>query len=111
MIPSERDLRFAFQEKQQQKLDEQAQKVKESGQNALISWAKEMGEGSDYRDNVPLQCLHPVGHYYEIPNLMLNGTLQRMLRDRPQLQYLMVSSSFRKSPLRFLKLVAHSVTP
>ncbi len=32
-----------------------------------------MGEASDYRDNVPLQCLHPVGHWFEIPNLLKNG--------------------------------------
>ena len=90
MIPTVSDLRFLFEEKQQQKLDENAQKVKESAHNALIGWAESSGEASDYRDNLPLQCLHPVGHFYEIPNLILNGTLQKMLSDRPQLKYLML---------------------
>jgi hypothetical protein len=90
MIPTISDLQFAFQEKQQQKLDEQAQKVKESGESAMIRWAESCGEACDYRDNLPLQCLHPVGHYYEIPNLILNGTLQKMIQDRPQLKYLML---------------------
>jgi UDP-N-acetylglucosamine pyrophosphorylase len=31
-----------------------------------------------------------VGHFYEIPNLLLNGTLQKMLQDRPQLKFLLL---------------------
>ena len=31
-------------------------------------------ETRDYRDNLPSQCLHPVGHWYEVANLLLNGT-------------------------------------
>jgi hypothetical protein len=89
LIPSVRDLKFAWEETQHQKLDEQQQKLRESGQNALIKWAS-LCEASDYRDNLPLQCLHPVGHYYEIPNLLLNGTLKSILEDRPQLKYLML---------------------
>jgi hypothetical protein len=37
-----------------------------------------------------MQCLHPVGHWYEVANLLRNGTLQRLLAERPQLNYLMV---------------------
>jgi hypothetical protein len=90
IIPTLSDLHFAYEEKQQQKLDEQAQKVRASAQNALMGWAKSCGEASDYRDNLPLQCLHPVGHFFEVPNLILNGTLMKMLDDRPQLQYLLL---------------------
>ena len=52
---------------------------------ALIQWAQSAGEGSDYTDNVPMQCLHPVGHWYEVANLLRNGTLQHLLKMRPQL--------------------------
>lgn len=90
MIPMERDLRFAWEEMAQQLLDEQAQKVVDSLHTALIGWARQMGEGNDYTDNLPLQCLHPVGHWYEIPNLLRNGVLARLLADQPDLQYLMV---------------------
>jgi hypothetical protein len=90
MIPMARDLRFAWEEMPQQLLDEQAQKVRESLNAALISWAENMGCGADYTDNVPQQCLHPVGHWFEIPNLLRNGTLARLLADRPQLKYLML---------------------
>jgi hypothetical protein len=57
---------------------------------ALINWARAAGEGSDYTDNLPGQCLHPVGHWYEIPNMLRNGVLAGLLRERPQLRYLMV---------------------
>jgi len=90
MIPMERDLRFAWEETAQQLLDEQAQKVVDSLHKALIGWARQSGEGNDYTDNLPVQCLHPVGHWYEIPNLLRNGVLARLLAERPELEYLMV---------------------
>ena len=90
MVPMERDLRFAWEEMPQQMLDAQAQKVREGLHAALIQWAKSAGEGADYTDNKPAQCLHPVGHWYEVANLLRNGTLLRLLEMRPQLSYLMV---------------------
>ncbi|MBV7327976.1 UTP--glucose-1-phosphate uridylyltransferase [Chloroflexi bacterium TSY] len=90
MVPMTRDLRFAWEEMPQQLLDEQAQKVQESLHAALINWAEQAGEGNDYTDNLPNQCLHPVGHWYEVPNMLRNGTMQRLLMERPQLKYLMV---------------------
>lgn len=90
LVPMVRDLRFAWEEMAQQVLDEQAEKVRRSVQAALIEWARGAGEASDYTDNTPRQCLHPVGHWYEIPNLLRNGTLARLLDERPQLQYLMM---------------------
>ena len=90
MIPTERDLRFAWEETAQQRLDEQQEKVRESVRSALINWARTTGQAADYTDNLPLQCLHPVGHYFEIPNLILNGTLKTMLEERPQLRTLLL---------------------
>ena len=90
LIPMARDLRFAWEEMPQQLLDEQAQKVRESLHAALIRWAEQAGEGSDYTDNLPAQCLHPVGHWYEVPNLLRNGVLAQLLAARPNLRYLMV---------------------
>ena len=57
-------------------LDAQAQKVRDSSRAALIAWASQSGEGSNYTDNLPSQCLHPVGHWYEVPNLFRNGVLE-----------------------------------
>ncbi len=90
LVPAERDLRFAWEEMAQQQLDAQAQKVRDSVHAALINWARQTGEASDYTDNLPGQCLHPVGHWYEIPNLLKNGVLAQLLAERPQLKYLMM---------------------
>jgi hypothetical protein len=90
LVPTARDLRFAWEEMPQQLLDEQAQKMRESLHAALINWAQQAGEGSDYTDNAPQQCLHPVGHWYEVPNLLRNGVLAQMLAERPALRHLLV---------------------
>lgn len=84
LVPTERDLRFAWEEMAQQQLDPQQEKVRSSLRRALIGWALESGEASDYTDNLPLQCLHPVGHWYEVANLLLNGTLRDLLAAQPQ---------------------------
>jgi hypothetical protein len=89
-VPMERDLRFAWEEMPQQLLDEQAQKVRESLHASLIGWARHAGEGTDYTDNLPMQCLHPVGHWYEVPNLLRNGEFVRLLEERPGLKHLLV---------------------
>jgi hypothetical protein len=88
LVPMTRDLRFAWEETAHQVLDEQKQKVRESLHAALIAWAEQAGEGSDYTANLPGQCLHPVGHWYEIPNMLRNGVLAGLLAERPQLQWL-----------------------
>ncbi|MHA3771087.1 UTP--glucose-1-phosphate uridylyltransferase [Verrucomicrobiota bacterium sgz303538] len=90
LVPTERDLRFAWEEMPQQILDVQQQKVRDSLRAALIGWARSSGEAADYTDNLPSQCLHPVGHWFEIPNLFRNGTLRALLAERPQLRYLML---------------------
>jgi hypothetical protein len=90
LIPPERELRYLWEVLPQQILDEQEQKVRESLHNALIGWAKEMGEGEDYRDNLPHQCVHPVGHWYEIPNMLLNGTMEKLLKEHGNVEHLLV---------------------
>jgi hypothetical protein len=90
LVPTVRDLHFAWEETAQQKLDEQQEKMRESVRTALTAWARQAGEGSDYTDNLPGQCLHPVGHWFEIPNLLKNGVLARLLAARPGLRTLLV---------------------
>jgi hypothetical protein len=85
-----RDLRFLWEETAQQVLDEQQQKVRESGRAALMDWARSAGEGNDYTDNLASQCMQPVGHWYEIPNLLRNGLLAEMLSEQNSLKYLML---------------------
>jgi hypothetical protein len=90
LIPTVRDLRFAWVELPQQLLDAQAQKVLESLHGSLMEWAHRSGEAGDYTDNVPLQCLHPVGHWYEIPNLFRNGVLRRLLEAHPGVKHILI---------------------
>ncbi len=90
MIPTERDLRFAWEQSAQQQLDGQEQKMLKSVREALIRWSKQSGEGSDYTANLPEQCIHPTGHWYEFPNLLLNGTLSQLLEDHSHVEYLMM---------------------
>jgi hypothetical protein len=89
-IPMTRDLRFEWENLPQQTLDPQREKLRASQRAALLEWARQQGEGNDYVDNLPQQCLHPVGHWYEVPNLLLNGTLAQLLTTHPQLQYLLL---------------------
>jgi hypothetical protein len=90
LVPMVRDLAFAWEETAQQRLDEQKEKVRESLRHALAAWARTAGEGADYTDNVPSQCLHPVGHWFEVPNLLKNGVLRGLLRRFPRLTTLLV---------------------
>ncbi len=90
MVPTQRDLRFLWQETSQQVLDQQKQKVRDSLHAALLGWAASAGEATDYIDNVPTQCMHPIGHWYEVPNMLRNGVLGDLLDSRPQLKYLML---------------------
>ena len=89
LVPTVRDLHFAWEETAQQRLDEQKEKVRESTRAALVNWARTAGEAADYTDNLPEQCLHPVGHWFELANLLKNGVLARLLAARPQLRTLM----------------------
>jgi len=90
LIPMVRDLVFLWEETQQETLDEQKQKVREAVRGALMAWAREAGEGNDYTDNVPIQRFNPPGHWYEVPNLFRNGVLARLLRERPDLETVML---------------------
>lgn len=90
LVPTARDLHFAWEETAQQRLDEQKQKMRDSVRAALGNWARATGEGADYTDNLPEQCLHPVGHWFEIPNLLKNGVLARLLATHPHVRTLVV---------------------
>jgi len=90
MVPMVRDLKFLWEESTQQRLEERKQKVLDGSRRALRDWAQSVGEGSDYRENLPSQCIHPVGHWYELANLFLNGTLARALEARPGLEWILL---------------------
>lgn len=90
LVPTARSLRFLWEETPHELLDENKQKVLEASRRAILDWTRAAGEGSDYLDNIPLQRFHPPGHFYEVPNLLRNGVLARVLRDFPAVRWLMV---------------------
>ena len=91
MIPMLTDLRYLWEVLPQQQLDEQKQKMRESGRAGLLKWVQQAGEASDYTENLPSQCIHPVGHWYEIPNLLRNGVLRDLIAESGgKLQYLLL---------------------
>lgn len=89
-VPMERDLRFMWEEMPQETLDENKQKVREAVRKTLIGWAKSKGEGTDYIDNIAGQRFSPLGHWYEVSNLLRNGTLAKVLEENPNLETIML---------------------
>ncbi|RKR82284.1 UTP--glucose-1-phosphate uridylyltransferase [Mucilaginibacter gracilis] len=89
-IPTERDLRFMWEEMPQELLDDNKQKVLEAVRSSMIEWAKRKGEATDYEDNIAAQRFSPLGHWYEISNLLRNGTLAELLKTDPQLKTIML---------------------
>jgi hypothetical protein len=85
-----RDLTFLWEEGAHETLDENKQKVRDASRRAILEWARARGEGSDYTDNIPEQRFNPPGHFYEVPNLLRNGVLSRLLDAYPKLRWLMV---------------------
>ncbi len=90
LVPMTRDLTFLWEETSHETLDENKQKVRAAGRRAILDWARGTGEGSDYTDNTPIQRFNPPGHFHEIPNLLKNGVLARVLTEFPKLKYLLV---------------------
>lgn len=89
VYPMERDLRFFMEVELQQRQNENIQKVQDDIRKALIEWTKKRGEGEDYSENRHILRFNPPGHWYEVPNLIKNSTLARLLKDNPELKYLL----------------------
>ncbi len=90
LVPMTRDLQFLWEEQGEQTLDENKQKVREAGRRAILEWARATGEGSDYTDNEAVQRYSPPGHFHEIPNMLRNGLMARLLETHQRLEWLMV---------------------
>lgn len=92
LIPMTRDLEHAWSETRDERLEERKQRVRDSVRRALRKWARDRGEGADYRDNLPEQCLHPPGHWWEVANLVRGNVLSRLLREQPELDALLLAN-------------------
>ena len=90
LVPTARDLTFLWEEGAHETLDDNKQKVRDAGRRAILDWARAKGEGADYVDNVPIQRFNPPGHFYEVPTLLRNGILARLIDEYPNLKWLLV---------------------
>ena len=89
-VPTERDLRFMWEEMPQELLDDNKQKVRDAVRASMINWARSKGESTDYVDNIAAQRFSPLGHWYEVSNLLRNGTLAHLLKTNPQVETIML---------------------
>jgi UDP-N-acetylglucosamine pyrophosphorylase len=89
-IPMERDLRFLWEEMPQEQLDENKQKVRDAVRATMINWAREKGESNDYIENIAQQRLSPLGHWYEVSNMLRNGALTTLLKENPNVDHIML---------------------
>jgi UDP-N-acetylglucosamine pyrophosphorylase len=79
VYPTERDIRSIWQ-----RYPEKREYMKR-----LIEWAVSHGEAEDYQEGKPIMRFNPPGHWYEIPNMIKNGVLARMIKENPNLKYLL----------------------
>ncbi len=91
--PREEDLRDYFRPRIRLLRDRAGRRRERARRDRLIGWARQKGPGEDFAEGPARQRFHPPGHWYEIPNLIRNGTLGRMLEDNPALNYLLVHNA------------------
>lgn len=89
-VPTLSDLRFAWREQARPQREAEAQRLRHGEEDAAMAWAAARGEASDYVQEREQLCVHPPGHAGELPNLLRNGTLARLLAERPALTTLFV---------------------
>lgn len=89
-VPRVTDLEAHWRDAPDETLDEPREKLRESVRGAWIAWARAQGEGADYVQNRPAQCLHPPGHWYEVANLLRNGRLASLIDRQPTLRTLVI---------------------
>ncbi len=92
VYPMIRDLQFIWDSQLQQGPDDDRLKIKDARNRALIEWVSSKGEGLDYSENKPMLRFNPPGHWFEIPNMLKNGTMAALLSRNPGLKYILASN-------------------
>lgn len=92
VYPMVRDLQFIWEKKHGQSTDDESLKAGHAQHTAFIEWTMSKGEGKDYSENKPILRFNPPGHWYEIPNMLKNGTMAAILKERPALKYILASN-------------------
>ena len=93
LYPAEADLRESAKFRLREIRDQEARRIARRRLDRLVKWISRVGPGEEFNLNTPIKRFYPAGHWYEIPNLILNGTLGKMLKDNPNLSYLLVHNA------------------
>ena len=93
LYPTPDDLREFWKPRLRGLRDPERRKDERRRLDRLIRRSEWMGPGEEYNLNIPLKRFYPAGHWYEIPNLIRNGTLGKMLEENPGLNYLLVHNT------------------
>jgi len=93
LYPTEADLREHAKPRLREIRDKEARRLARRNLDRLIKWISRLGSGEEFNLNTPINRFYPAGHWYEIPNLIRNGTLGRMLRENKNLRYLLVHNT------------------
>ncbi len=93
LCPREDDLREFWKPRLRLIHDPEQRKIARQRVERLVRWAAALGPGEDFNGNVPRKRFYPPGHWYEIPGLIRNGTLGKMIIDNPGLNYLLVHNA------------------
>jgi galactokinase/mevalonate kinase-like predicted kinase len=93
LYPAEADLREIEKPRLREIRDPEARRVARRRLDRLVKWISRVGPGEEFNLNSSIKRFYPAGHWYEIPNLIRNGILGRMLKDNPNLRYLLVHNA------------------
>jgi len=93
LYPREDDLRDYYRPRIRGIRDREKRRRARDRLDRLIRWTRQRGPGEDLDLGPARGRFHPPGHWYEIPNLIRNGTLGRMLEENPDLDYLLVHNA------------------
>jgi galactokinase/mevalonate kinase-like predicted kinase len=93
LYPTEDDLREQMKPRLREIRDQESRRLARRSLDRLVNWISRLGPGEEFNLNTPIKRFYPAGHWYEIPNLIRNGTLGMMLRDNQNLRYLLVHNT------------------
>lgn len=93
LYPAEDDLREFAKPHLRKIQDQEDRRLARRRIDRLVKWISGLGPGEEFNLNYPIKRFYPAGHWYEIPNLIRNGTLGRMLKDNSNLRYLLVHNT------------------
>lgn len=93
LYPTEGDIREFARTDLRKITDPESRRQARLRLSRLVKRITRLGPGEEFVSGPVIKRFYPAGHWYEIPNLIRNGTLSRMLSDNPNLRHLLVHNT------------------